>query len=284
VSLVNVLLTGGTGYIGGAVLQALRAQGHQVTAVVRSEESAKAVTGAGADAVIGDVTDAGWLAGHLVGVEGAIHLAQLEPTGDDAVLEAVSAAFEGSTRPFVYTSGVWIFGNNADITEESPLRPGDISEWRLPRLDRVLGSGLRASVIAPAPVYGHGKGLAGWLFTYGPRTDEGALRLIGSGDQHWASVHVDDLADLYVAALERAPGGELYIGASGVNPTVREMGLAAVGPDGAVVAEDDDATRARLGAGLADALLLDQQASGARARTRLGWQPSRPTVLDELGG
>ena len=59
------------------------------------------------------------------------------------------------------------------------------------------------------------------------------------------------------------------------------MGLTAVGPDGSVVAEDEDATRARLGAGLANALLLDQQASGSRARARLGWRPSRPTVLDE---
>jgi nucleoside-diphosphate-sugar epimerase len=220
----------------------------------------------------------------LAGVDGAIHLAQLEPAGDDVVLDAVSTAFQGTTKPFVYTSGLWIFGNNDAIAEDSPLRPTDFSEWRLPRLDRVLRSGLRASVIAPAPVYGNGKGLAAWLFSYGPRTDEGALRLIGSGAQHWASVHVEDLADLYVTVLEDAPGGELYIGASGVNPTVREMGLATVGSAGAVVAEDDDATRARLGAGLADALLLDQQADGSRARTRLGWQPSRPSVLDELAG
>ena len=84
------------------------------------------------------------------------------------------------------------------------------------------------------------------------------------------------------SALERATGGELYIGASGINPTVREMGQAAVGPDGSVVAEDVEETRERLGAALADALLLDQQAAGSRARARLGWRPSRPTVLEEL--
>ena len=280
---MNVLLTGATGYIGGTVLQTLRAHGHQVRAVVRGEESAKAATDAGAEAVVGDVADVPWLTGQLAGVDGAIHLATLDPAGDDAVLDAVFAAFQGSNKPFVYTSGLWVWGDNADITEDSPQRPTEISTWRLPRQGRVLGSGLRASVVAPAPVYGHGRGLAAWLLSYGPRTEDGALLLIGSGAQHWASVHVEDLADLYVAALERAPGGELYIGASGVNPTVREMGQAAVGPDGTVVAEDDDATRARLGAALADALLLDQQAAGSRARARLGWQPSRPSVLEELG-
>jgi nucleoside-diphosphate-sugar epimerase len=282
VSFVNVLITGGTGYIGGTVLGKLVEHGHQVRAVVRGEEAAKTVTEAGAAAVIGDVADVPWLTAQLTGVDGAIHLATLEPAGDDAVLDAVFTAFQGTAKPFVYTSGVWIWGNNVDITEDSPARPTEVSAWRLPRHERVLASGLRASIIAPAPVYGHGKGLAAWLFSYGPRTDGGALWMVGSGAQHWASVHVEDLADLYVAVLERAPGGELYIGASGVNPTVREMAQAAVGPDGEIVPEEDDATRTRLGAGLADALLLDQQASGALARTRLGWQPSRPTVLDEL--
>jgi nucleoside-diphosphate-sugar epimerase len=282
VSFVNVLLTGGTGYIGGTVLRRLGEHGHRVRAVVRGEEAAKTVTEAGAEAVIGDIADVPWLTAQLTGVDGAIHLATLEPAGDDAVLDAVLTAFQGTAKSFVYTSGMWIWGNNADITENSPTQPTEISLWRLPRQERVLSSGLRASIIAPAPVYGHGKGLAAWLLSYGPRTDGGALWMIGSGAQHWASVHVEDLADLYVAVLERAPGGELYIAASGVNPTVREMAQAAVGPDGAVVPEEDDATRARLGAGLADALLLDQQASGSLARTRLGWQPSRPTVLDEL--
>jgi len=282
VSFVNVLITGGTGYIGGTVLGKLVEHGHRVRAVVRGEEAAKTVTEAGAEAVVGDLADVPWLTAQLAGVDGAIHLATLEPAGDDAVLAAVLAAFHGTTRPFVYTSGLWVWGGNADIAEDSPARPTEISVWRLPRQERVLASGLRASIIAPAPVYGHGKGLAAWLFNYGPRTDGGALRMVGSGAQHWGSVHVEDLADLYVAVLERAPGGELYIGASGVNPTVREMAQAAVGPDGSVVPEADDVTRARLGAGLADALLLDQQASGSLARTRLGWQPSRPTVLDEL--
>lgn len=279
---MNVLLTGGTGYIGGTVLQRLREHGHQVRAVVRTEESAKTVTEAGAEAVVGDVGDVPWLTAQLTGTDGAIHLATLEPAGDDAVLDAVLTAFEGTAKPFVYTSGLWAWGNNPDITEDSPAQPTEISVWRLPRQERVLNSGLRGSVIAPSPVYGHGKGLAAWLLSYGPRTDDGALRMIGSGAQHWASVHVDDLADLYVAVLERAPGGRLYIGASGVNPTVREMAEAAVGPDGTVVPEDDDVTRERLGAGFADALLLDQQAGGLFARTSLGWEPTRPTVVAEL--
>jgi nucleoside-diphosphate-sugar epimerase len=279
---VNVLITGGTGYIGSSVLQVLRSRGHLVRAVVRSDESAKAATDAGAEAVVGDVTDVAWLTGQLRGADGAIHLAELGQVGDDALIAAVLAAFEGTDKPFIYTGGIWTWGDNPDITEESDYRSAALTAWRVERQRRVLESGLKASVISPSAVYGHGKGLPAGMFTYGPRTADGALLLIGSGEQHWATVHVEDLAELYVDVLERAPGGELYIAASGVNPTVREMAQAAVGPEGTLAPESADETRARLGELFADALLLDQQAQGTRAKQRFGWNPSRPTVLEEL--
>ncbi|MFG1710752.1 NAD-dependent epimerase/dehydratase family protein [Nonomuraea sp. M3C6] len=279
---MNVLITGGTGYIGTSVLQVLRSRGHLVRAVVRSDESAKAATDAGAEAVVGDVTDVAWLTGQLRGADGAIHLAALGQDGDDALIAAVLTAFEGTDKPFVYTGGIWTWGDNPDITEESDYRSAALTAWRVERQRRVLESDLKASVISPSVVYGHGKGIPAGMFTYGPRTEDGALPLIGSGEQHWSTVHVEDLAELYVDVLERAPGGELYIAASGVNPTVREMAQAAVGPEGTLAPESADETRTRLGELFAEALLLDQQAQGTRAKQRFGWSPSRPTVLEEL--
>jgi nucleoside-diphosphate-sugar epimerase len=279
---MNVLLTGGTGYIGSAVLRLLRSRGHLVRAVVRGAEQAKTVTGAGAEAVVGDVTDVAWLTAQVRWTDGAIHLAALGPDGDDGMIAAVLTAFDGTDKPFIYTGGIWTWGDNPNITEDSEQRSVALTAWRVERQRRILDSGLKASVISPSAVYGHGKGIPAGMFTYGPRTEEGALRLVGSGEQHWATVHVDDIADLYVAVLERAPGGELYIAASGFNPTVREMAQAAVGSAGALAPESAQETRARLGELFADALLLDQQASGSRAKQRFGWNPSRPTVLAEL--
>ena len=128
---------------------------------------------------------------------------------------------------------------------------------------------MRASVVRPGIVYGHGAGIPAML-AGGPRDESGALVLIGTGDQHWTTVHVDDLADLYLLVLGNAPGGTAYVGANGTNPTVRELGEAVVGPDGAVVDGSAEEAAGRFGAGFAEALLLDQQSPGSgRPRARL---------------
>jgi nucleoside-diphosphate-sugar epimerase len=278
---MRILLIGSTGYIGSATLRVLREHGHEAYAVVRSDKSAEAATAAGAVPVLGDLTDLPWLTRQLAAVDGAINLGALDAQGEDAVIDAVIAAFNGTAKPFVYTSGLWMWGDNTDITEDDPFQSPPIVSWKIERQGRVLRSGIKASAIAPAVVYGHGQGIPAGMFTFGPRTEDGALRLIGDGQQHWATVHVDDLADLYVRVLEQAPGGGTYIGASGVSPTVREMALAVADQ---VAPETPDDSRNRLGAYLADALLLDQQASGRNARQTFGWNPARPDILTELAG
>jgi nucleoside-diphosphate-sugar epimerase len=281
---MKVLLTGGTGFVGASVLQALLTAGHEVTAVVRSEESAKIVNDAGATPALGDASDSLWLAEQLNTVDAAIHAAAPDDDTaaamDDAVIGAAIVGFARTEKPFIYTTGVWIYGAG-EITEDSAFDPPELTTWRVERQERLLAGGIDAMIICPGIVYGYGKGIPG-VISDAPRTEDGALTLVGSGEQHWVTIHVDDLADLYVAALERGTVGEVYFGASGVNPTVRELGEAVVGPSGSVVPEAIEATRARLGAKFADALLIDQQATGQKARIALGWEPSRPTLVEEF--
>jgi nucleoside-diphosphate-sugar epimerase len=282
---MKVLLTGGTGFIGSSVLKALIAAGHDVTAIVRSEQAGEAVTANGATAVIHPLPDTDWLPEMLTLSDGAIHLATPDddsgPIFDDSVIDSVIAAYSGTNKPYVHTGGVWVYGNGAELTEQSPINAPTITAWRQEREARLLASNVRASVVAPGIVHGYGKGIPNTI-SNGPRTADGALRLIGGGDQHWATVHVDDLAELYVAVLENAPGGETYLGVSGHNPTVRELAEAVVGPDGSVEAETVEAARERFGAEFGDALLLDQQMTGAKARSQFGWNPHRPTLVEEF--
>ena len=276
---MKILLTGGTGFIGSAVLDQLVAAGHRVTAVVRSQKSSLRVQDAGATGIIGDLFDPEWLAAELRGHDAAIHTAAGSDERDvvlnDAVIDAAIAAFAGTTKPFIHTGGIWAYGNNASITEASPLDAPALTAWRAAGEQRVLESGIKASIVQPGIVYGYGKGIPAIL---AGSVDAGTVSWFGTGEQRWTTVHVDDLADLYVRVLEQAPGGRTYIGVSGHNPTVRELGEAL---GGTIAAETPEETVERLG-GFGEALLLDQQASGQRARSELGWQPTRPSLVEEL--
>jgi nucleoside-diphosphate-sugar epimerase len=277
---MKILLTGATGLIGSAVLDHLVDAGHQVTAVVRSQKSSLVAQDAGATGVIGDLFDTQWLASELRQHDGAIHLAAGSDERDadlnDAVVDAAITAFAGTDKPFVHTGGIWGYGSSSSITESSSLENAPaVTSWRVDDEQRLLDSGIKASVVQPGIVYGHGKGIPAML---AGSVEDDSVTLFGSGDQHWTTVHVEDLADLYVRVLEKSPGGRAYIGATGQNPTVRELGEAVAAE---VVPESSEDTIGRLG-GFGEALLLDQQATGDRAKQDLGWQPTRPSLVDEL--
>ncbi|MEP7177048.1 MAG: NAD-dependent epimerase/dehydratase family protein, partial [Gemmatimonadales bacterium] len=140
----------------------------------------------------------------------------------------------------------------------------------------------RSVVIRPAVVYGRGGGITAG-FAQSAR-DEGAARYVGTGKNRWPLVHVDDLADLYLLALERAPAGTLLLGTAGTPRSVRELAEAAsrgAGAGGRTASTPLEEARKTMGA-YADALVLDQQATSRKAEELLGWHPSRPDALEDL--
>lgn len=278
---MHTLLTGGTGLIGSAVLRDLVADGQRVTALVRSDASAETVRAAGAEPLVGRLTDVAWLTGTLQSVDGAIHLASpgddTSPDVDRAVVDAVVAAFAGTGKPYVHTGGIWSYGEGSDLSETDPQDPPRLTAWRGAVERAVLAADVVATVVEPGVVHGHGGGIPAILV--GSVDETGAVRLVGDGEQHWPTVHVDDVAALYLRVLTSGTGHGHLIASSGSNPTVRELGEAVAGATG-VRPETDEVTLERLGL-FGEALLLDQQASGAKARS-LGWTPSGPTLLEEL--
>ncbi|MFF4895935.1 hypothetical protein [Streptomyces sp. NPDC001068] len=191
--------------------------------------------------------------------------------------------FDGTGRPYVHTSGMWVYGGGAAITEGSPVDPVAALAWRPQVAQEVLRIATRTGIVFPGVVYGHGGGLPD-LVARAPRSASGAFTLIGGGDQRWVTVHVDDLADLYVRVLLHGRTGSCWIASDGRNPSVRALGEAAAraaGVPGEVTAETAEDTRRRLGV-FAEGLLRSQAATAAKARSELGWNPGRPSLVEEL--
>jgi nucleoside-diphosphate-sugar epimerase len=286
---MRIALTGATGFIGSHVLSDLREHGHEVTALVRDESHAQAVTARGATAVVVDLYDPRAVASALSGVDGAIHTASPNDATsadlDSAVVDGAIDAFAGSGKPFLHISGLWIYGSNRSISEDSPFDPPPFVAWKLPIQARLLAAGgMRGVVIVAGTAYGDaGGGLPGLLLG-SPRDDAGNLIMLGSGQQHWSTVHVADLADAFRRVLERDSARGYYIINDGLHPTVSELTAAAAvatGAPGAVPGSDDEA-RARLGDAFAEVLLLDQGTDTTKARAELDWRPSHSGLVDEF--
>src|SRR4051794_29151589 len=285
---MKVFLTGATGYIGSAVTERLRAAGHEVSALARSDASAGKLAATGIRGVRGDFTDPRSIIAAAGEADGVISLATTyDPNIDGPAIDAILDALAGSTKPFIYTSGIWSHGDTGGkvVDEASPPRPAPLVSWRQAVEDRVLQAasrGIRSIVIRPAIVYGRGGGIPAGFAESAQK--DGAARYVGTGENRWPFVHVDDLADLYLLALEKASPGTLLLGVSGPAHSVRDVAAAAsrgAGAEGRIRAWPLEEARKKLGP-YADALVLDQQASGKRAQQLLGWRPHRPDVLEDL--
>jgi nucleoside-diphosphate-sugar epimerase len=88
-------------------------------------------------------------------------------------------------------------------------------------------SGLRGVVIAPGVAFGDGASGIPGLLLGSPRDGAVKLIMLGTGQQHWSTVHVADLADLFRRALEDDAARGLYVVDDGLNPTVAELTEAA---------------------------------------------------------
>jgi nucleoside-diphosphate-sugar epimerase len=275
-----VLLTGATGFLGSEILRQLVSSGTEVVALVRDEQAARSL-GDAARVVRGSLTDSKLVAEAARSSEGVIHTAAERGPGqaaaDDAFVTTVLDALEGSQIPYLHSSGAWVFGAGHAITEDSPYRPPRVTAWRVPIERRVRRSRVRTTIIAPGLIHNDdARGLISML-----RPDStGVVRLISDGTQRWTTVHVADLADLYVRALRAGSDDGYFLGVSAC-PAVRELAHAAA--DGApVVSEEPEETAARVGRDLAEALGLDQCVPTSRALSELGWDPSQISAVGAL--
>jgi uncharacterized protein YbjT (DUF2867 family) len=141
---MNVAVTGATGYIGSHVMRELLEHGHQVTALVRGDDQAKLVTARGATPAVIDLYDGTAVMSVFSAADGVVHTAspgdETSAKLDAAVADGAIEALAGSGKPYIQISGLWIYGNNRAITEESPIDAPALVAFREPIEQRVLAA------------------------------------------------------------------------------------------------------------------------------------------------
>jgi nucleoside-diphosphate-sugar epimerase len=222
---MRVLVTGGTGYLGRAIVSRLAARGHEPVVFARRAREA----GLPGDAVDGDICDAAAVARAVGGCEAVIHAAALvsiwqpDPARFDAVnvgglRHVLEAARAHGVRRLVYTSS---FLALPPAGRQTPLLANDYQRTKAAGLALARSardSGLPLVIVVPGVVYGPGVRSEGNLVAR-LLADHRAGRLPGivGGSRVWSFAFVDDVAEGHVTALERgAPGAEYGLGGENV--------------------------------------------------------------------
>ncbi|GBC02327.1 hypothetical protein RclHR1_04570014 [Rhizophagus clarus] len=221
--MVKVLVFGATGFIGFSVAQALARSGHETFGLYRKIEKTKELARNEIFPVLGDTDDVSTWISTAKQVDVIIDATSpsSEPTKHtkiilDAVIEIGKNRLENNEPKlaFIYTSGLWVYGGRPyDIKYETTSLNTDVKLeiWR-PLMEQTIVESkfINGIVIRPGGVYGKSGSLTALWFE---DAINGELCGIGSRNVRWSLVHIDDLADSYVRAVERAEliGGQKFI-------------------------------------------------------------------------
>jgi nucleoside-diphosphate-sugar epimerase len=292
---MRVFVTGATGFVGTAVVKELLGAGHQVVGLVRSEESAKKLTAAGATAHHGDLENLDSLKSGASASDGVIHCGFIHDFTrfkevcevDKKAIETIAAVLEGSNRPLLVTSGTAVVspGKLATETTIPPFHP----EWprasELAADQAVTALDVKASSIRLSPSV-HGEGdVHGFVpILINIARQKGVSAYIGEGGNRWNAVHRLDAAHLYRLAIEKGEGGVRYHAVGEEAVTFKSI-AEAIGKklDIPVVSKSKEEAAEHFGWFVRFAA-IDCPASSQITQDSLNWHPTHATLLADLEG
>ncbi|MGW6900280.1 SDR family oxidoreductase [Streptomyces sp. NPDC054919] len=286
---MRVFVTGASGSIGSVVVPELIAAGHDVLGLVRSDAAATAVAAAGGTPLRGDLTDLDSLRAGVAQADGVINLAfsndwsNLEQGIDEEAraVQTLAAALAGSGKPFVHAGLTPMMPGHASTEEDPNTTSGPVGgRGRTADVVAALATqGVRSSVVRlPRSVHQRGSqyGFCSVLIAAAQKT--GVSAYVGDGTQRWPAVNRLDAAALFRIALEdAAPGTVLHAVADG-GDTMRSL-AEAIGGVLAMPVESVPPERFGL---IGRVFALDMPSSSALTRERFGWEPIRPSLIDDL--
>ncbi len=291
---MKVFVTGATGYIGGSVAERLIGLGHEVSGLARSATKILLLKERGIEPVLGTLDDSEILAHAADAADAVIHAASADHPG--SVVTLVSA-LERSAKALIYTTGPGIVADSAAgeyagsvvFTDDTYFEP---VAFRRPRVamnrfvrQAAIDKGIRSIVICASMIYGVGRGLQ-------PDSDQipklmalsrqlGAGVYFGKGLNRYSNVNIDDLVELYVLALEKAPGGSFFFAENGDASfkEIAEMISRSLGLGGKTVSVSVEDVVRQYGDAGRYGVTSNSLVSAVNAR-RLGWSPKGPSLAE----
>ena len=297
---MKVFVTGATGFVGKAVVKALRERDHEVVGLVRDASKGQELAQLGVTLVVGDMLKPASYEGVISTVDAVINTAQYGIHGrftskkfeqieraDILMTRTLARACLAHDKKLLYTSGVFNYGDHGDewITEQTPLHPSPLGEAHTKVVEELLPlfreQRLRVIIISPGFVYGPG-GLFKQSFYDTLQKEQ--LRIFGKGQNYWSIIHVDDLAAAYALAVESEGYGETYNIVDDqplrlrdlVNTFTEAMGKKRVGSMAPWL------LKLLIGGPLVDSLVTSFRISNEKAKRELGWQPRYGTFKEGL--
>ncbi len=294
---MRVFVTGATGFIGSRIVPELVGAGHRVLGLARSDAGAQSLAAAGADVHRGDLEDLESLRSGAAAADAVIHTAfqRFQHFRDDwtrfaenceldkRAIEAIGAVLEGSNRPFIVSSGVGVAQGRA-ATEDDPPIPPSATYPRASEATAValMERGLHASVMRLPQVHDTVKqGLVTPLIAIARA--KGVSAYVGDGLNRWPAAHVVDAARLYRLALEKGTAGARYHAVAEEGVPLKDIAtVIGHGLNVPVISISPEQAQEHFGF-LGSFAGWDAQTSSAQTRAKLGWNPTGPDLLTDLG-
>lgn len=292
---MKIFMTGASGYIGGTVADSLLKAGHAVTGLARSDAAAAKLRGFGIAALRGDLGSHSVVRDAARAADAVVNCANAD---DPFVTAAILEGLAGSGKTLLHTSGSSIVGDKLAgklsprvFHEDTPYEPQPEKIQRVAVQRTVLAAaaqGIRSAVLCPTLIYGEGRGAnpdsiqIPTLIRQAVKS--GVPRYVGAGENVWSTVHIEDVCDAYLLALEAAPAGSFFYLEDGetsfksiVEAIGRLLGGKAAqgwGIDEAIAQWGPMAVWFSLGG--------NSRVNADKARRMLGWKPKGAGLIEEI--
>ncbi|WP_200837086.1 NAD-dependent epimerase/dehydratase family protein [Dyadobacter sp. 3J3] len=295
-SINKVFITGATGYLGGSVAHLLLQKGYQVSALVRKDSDAEKLQALGITPIMGTIHNMPVLRKAATDADAVIHTADAD---DFFSVITFLEELKGTGKTFIFTSGSSLVGDNAKgekgnivYSEDIPVQPRLEKLHRVAINDHILAAAkdnVRSIVLVPTMVYGKGLGIkpdsiqVPMLIDISKQKKAGVY--IEKGENIWSNVHIEDLAELYILALERANAGSYFYTENG-SASLKDVAISIskmLGFEGKTESISLDTAIEKWGPDAsAFGFASNSIVNSDKAKKLLGWNPKHSSILEDI--